>query len=112
MHEHSTSDLILVRFCVFFSLLYTKIKEWLEKLIKQSNYVSFVVIKLKVCKGNDGNIFIFPKNLAEIDSGDFCFCFFSIIGINFNVLTCMSCKAFFRRNALRKKVSSNRLILV
>lgn len=24
-------------------------------------------------------------------------------GINFNVLTCMSCKAFFRRNALRKK---------
>ncbi|UXI15481.1 Adaptin ear-binding coat-associated protein 1 [Sarcoptes scabiei] len=23
-------------------------------------------------------------------------------GVNFNVLTCMSCKAFFRRNALRK----------
>src|SRR6218665_3042833 len=24
-------------------------------------------------------------------------------GVNFNALTCMSCKAFFRRNALRNK---------
>jgi hypothetical protein len=26
-------------------------------------------------------------------------------GLNFDVITCMSCKAFFRRNALRKPVS-------
>jgi hypothetical protein len=26
-------------------------------------------------------------------------------GMNFDVLTCMSCKAFFRRNALRLSVS-------
>ena len=26
-------------------------------------------------------------------------------GLNFDVITCMSCKAFFRRNALRKSVS-------
>ena len=28
-------------------------------------------------------------------------------GMNFDVLTCMSCKAFFRRNALRRSVSLN-----
>lgn len=27
-------------------------------------------------------------------------------GMNFNVITCISCKAFFRRNALRSQVSS------
>jgi len=27
-------------------------------------------------------------------------------GINFNVITCTSCKTFFRRNALRSPVSS------
>jgi hypothetical protein len=26
-------------------------------------------------------------------------------GLNFDVITCMSCKAFFRRNALRSPVS-------
>jgi len=26
-------------------------------------------------------------------------------GLNFDVITCMSCKAFFRRNALRSSVS-------
>lgn len=29
-----------------------------------------------------------------------------ITGYNFNVVTCESCKAFFRRNALRPKVTS------
>lgn len=29
-------------------------------------------------------------------------------GLNFDVITCMSCKAFFRRNALRPNVSSTR----
>ena len=28
-------------------------------------------------------------------------------GLNFDVVTCMSCKAFFRRNALHRSVSSN-----
>ena len=27
------------------------------------------------------------------------------LGYNFNALTCESCKAFFRRNALRNKVN-------
>lgn len=29
------------------------------------------------------------------------------LGYNFNALTCESCKAFFRRNALRTKVMLN-----
>jgi hypothetical protein len=28
-------------------------------------------------------------------------------GMNFDVMTCMSCKAFFRRHALRSEVSGN-----
>jgi len=31
------------------------------------------------------------------------------LGYNFNAITCESCKAFFRRNALKNKVSENRL---
>lgn len=31
----------------------------------------------------------------------------SALGYNFNALTCESCKAFFRRNALKDKVSIN-----
>ena len=30
------------------------------------------------------------------------------LGYNFNALTCESCKAFFRRNAVKNKVSSTK----
>lgn len=32
------------------------------------------------------------------------------LGYNFNAITCESCKAFFRRNALKKKVSARLLL--
>ena len=31
------------------------------------------------------------------------------LGYNFNAITCESCKAFFRRNALKNKVGTNNL---
>ncbi|MPC42452.1 Nuclear hormone receptor HR96 [Portunus trituberculatus] len=34
------------------------------------------------------------------------------LGYNFNAITCESCKAFFRRNALKNKVSACILLLV
>lgn len=45
------------------------------------------------------------SNKRKSDIKVCCVCGDKALGYNFNAVTCESCKAFFRRNALRNKVN-------